>query len=319
MKSIFTFLLLITTVISFGQEIFFVNAMNGLSCRVKPDLNSKKVGKLPYGATVELVTETPIELSVTDNDKIIHGNWIKIKYENFPYLVSNTNASFKQEAYVFDGYLEPLHKAKIEFEDLTKDQFEAYKTISLEDRAILDKITDLNKIKNLLKDKVTWISHNENREFITVDSLKLDNGQILIINQDSNDFSVTSYYAKEEILVFEGGHASDFSISTKTGESLTTVGNPEYILPSAYDNIRLNGSFPGQECSDYFFQEIKDGKLIYLTDFGWGSKNGDTVCNFKKFLWIRNKQFVYSYMEYSSDHEGGVEKYKKGRIIKNKK
>ena len=313
MKTLLILFFIGTTTISFAQEKFFVNAPNGLSCRLKPQVDATKTGKLPYGSIVELIHKTPLELSITDNDKVIKGHWVKVKFSNFPFIVSTTgDIGYDGVAYVFDGYLEPLNKATIEIKDLTKDQFDSYQSSALENGSDRTKITDFTKIKNTIGDKVSWHSLYEGHSFI--DSIQLDNGQILKGNKASDDYYVIAYYPKEEILLFEGGHSSELSISIKTGETLETVGNPEYIITSPNGKMRLNGSFPGQECSDYFFQEIKDGKLTYLTNFGWGSILGDDVCNFKDFSWINHKQFVYSYLGTSTGSDTGVVIYKKGTI-----
>ena len=95
--------------------------------------------------------------------------------------------------------------------------------------------------------------------------------------------------------------ASSRKRSNKTGESLETVGHPEYIYESPNKMLRLNGWFPGQECSSYFFQEKTGDMYTYLIDFGFGSdKFGSDVCYFNKFCWINNQEFVYSYNSYSN-------------------
>ena len=317
MKSIITFLLIVSTTISFAQEKFFVIAENGLLCREKPNLDSERIGKLAYGAVVELLEKTSYSIEIKDNGKSKKGNWVKVKYTNFPYIVSTKDdIGYEQEAYVFDGYLEPLIKAKVVIEDMDKSQFNIFQSRNMQKKTTQNKITDIPKIKKMLADKVTWNTMDENGGYYFITSLRLDNGQVLKINEASNDYGVTAYYPKENILMFEGGHTSDFSISIKTGESLNTVGNPEYILASPNNKLRLNGHFPGQECSSYFFQEIKDGKLIYLTDFGWDSIYGKDICNIKSFIWITDNEFAYSYLYYSTQSETEVEKYKKGTIVR---
>src|SRR5690606_27241269 len=55
------------------------------------------------------------------------------------------------------------------------------------------------------------------------------------------------YYPTEDIVLFEGGHSSDFSINLKTGEmGAERVGNPDYIRYSPKQLFRLNGYFSGQ-------------------------------------------------------------------------
>lgn len=230
MKSIITFLLIVSSRISFAQEKFFVIAENGLLCREKPNLDSERIGKLAYGAVVELLEKTSHSKEIKDNGKTKKGNWVKVKYTNFPYIVStNDDIGYEQQAYVFDGYLEPLKKAKVVIEDMDKSQFNVFQSRNMQKKTTQNKITDIPKIKNMLADKVTWNTMDENGGYYFITSLRLDNGQVLKINEASNDYGITAYYPKDQVLMFEGGHTSDFSISIKTGESLTTVGNPEYI------------------------------------------------------------------------------------------
>jgi hypothetical protein len=76
-----------------------------------------------------------------------------------------------------------------------------------------------------------------------------------------------AYYPQEDILLLEGGHASDISYNLTTGEQIEDVGNPQYILFSSTKKNRLNGYFGGQECSTYFIQQKKENqykKMIQL-------------------------------------------------------
>ena len=37
-------------------------------------------------------------------------------------------------------------------------------------------------------------------------------------------------------------------------------------------------------------------------DFGWGSEEfGKNVCYFNKFCWLNDREFIYSYMDYSGE------------------
>jgi hypothetical protein len=87
-------LLFILVVISFsfsaaGQEVFFVTAPAGLICRSEPSVTAERTGKLPYGSLVELVANTSIQLEMVDNGESVKGAWVKVRYGNFPYLISS--------------------------------------------------------------------------------------------------------------------------------------------------------------------------------------------------------------------------------------
>ncbi|MFV0565014.1 MAG: SH3 domain-containing protein [Flavobacteriaceae bacterium] len=293
------------------NEIYFINAPTGLIIRDLPSLNSNRIGKLPYGSIVELLEETEFKQRIIDNNDTINGIWLKIKYNNYPFIVSESESEYgyEQEGYVFSGYAEKLNKAQIKTKELDSLQFynlftepKPYKhtTIKSEEEA-----------KKLLASNVKWktIEHLGN----VISEINLNTGQTLHINQKSNDYWFVAYYPLEQIILFEGGHSSDYSISLKTGESLKTVGNPEYIIESPNKKLRLNGWFPGQECSSYFFQEKLEDNYRYLAKFGWGGINGENVCYFNKFCWVSNSEFVYSYTDYSKSIE--VEKYVIGNIV----
>ena len=110
----------------------------------------------------------------------------------------------------------------------------------------------------------------------------------------------------------EGGHSIDVCISITSGETESTIGNPQYINPSPKNTYRLNGHFGGQECISYFFQKKENGKFMYLTEYNLD----DDICTFKNFLWISENEFVFSKMNYFIDSGNGIEEYFKGKITK---
>lgn len=293
-----------------AQEKYMSIAPSGLIVRDAPDSNSNRIGKLPFGSVVELLNITNVKHQIKSEN--LKGVWVKVKFENFPYVVSDSkNFDFFEEGYVFSGYLEKLNKAKISSTEMDSIQF--FKFFKKIKHKIPEEIKSQEKVEILLKSQVFWKNTKEMGRVI--DKIKLDTNQTLVINQKTNDYSFISYFPLEKVILFEGGHNSDYSISLKTGEILETVGNPRYIINSLNKKFRLNGWFPGQECSSYFFQEVNGNRLIYLIDFGWGNeKYGKNVCNFNKFQWISDTEFIYSFTDYSSDK--GVERYFKNKLIK---
>ncbi len=117
-------------------------------------------------------------------------------------------------------------------------------------------IRNLDFIKLILKkNRVVWIVDTESDDGLK--SIIAAKGQNLIFNQNSYDFgfsgSDSGYYPEYDILVLEGGHATDVCFSIKTGETELTVGNPLYMISSPKNNYRLNGYFAGQEYISYCF------------------------------------------------------------------
>ncbi|MCF6297463.1 MAG: hypothetical protein L3J08_05705 [Flavobacteriaceae bacterium] len=311
MKTFTVLLFIIISTTIYGQGYYFINAESGLNVRPDSNLSSKKVAKIPLGTLVEKVLDTDEYVTVTDNGKKITGKFVKIKYNNYLYLVSEDTKPFEREGYVFDAYLKKqkseniVSKAKIDKTAYTQLLKKANKTIYKP-----KKIGNLNSIKTILKNRVEWVSESKNK----VKSITTNNGQKLILNQSSNDYGFSQgwsgYYPEEDILVLEGGHSSDVCFSIKTGETHLTIGNPKYIIPSPKGTYRLNGSFGGQECISYFFQKNEDEKLIYLTEFGWDYD----FCTFKEFYWINETKFIYKTLNYSIDSVNGTEEYFKGEI-----
>ena len=248
-----------------AQSSYLVTAKNGLIIRAKPMSSSEIHGKLPYGTVLHKILEkTDSTLSIIDNGKIINGNWVKVTYNNYGYLVSEETEQFERTGYVFDGYLEKLNKDVFQVDELSEIHFKKLKDKAYKDTLKLIKITNLDSIKVLLKDRITWVTSgfedNMERDD-ALESIITANGQKLLINQISNDFGFgedwSGYYPEEEILVLEGGHSSDMCFSIRTGETTETIGNPDYIISSPNNTFRLNGSFDGQECISYFFSEKK--------------------------------------------------------------
>ncbi|WP_299125899.1 SH3 domain-containing protein [uncultured Winogradskyella sp.] len=302
-----------------SQNYYYINAENGLNVRSEPKLSSEKMAKLPHGVIVEKLTDTNHELIITDNGAQIKGHWVKIKYSNYTYLVSEETESFEREGYVFNGYLKPLaNKNSMTITKINKSQFEEWLTTVPKQVYISKKISNLDSVKAILKDRVDWMTEADLDEgdYINclIKSITIANGQKLIINQNSNDCyfaeDASGYYPEYDILVLEGGHSIDVCFSIKTGETTDIIGNPEYIIASPKNTYRLNGTFGGQECVSYFFQKKVNGKFIYLTEFD------ETYfpCRFKEFHWITETKFIYS-TTYSIFHtiDSDIE-YFKGEI-----
>jgi len=289
-----------------SQEIYFTTAKSGLIIRKEPNITSKRIGKLPYGSTVKVLEKTELKHQFTNNGKVVKGTWVKVEFQNFPYIISVRKAYEDiREGYVFDPYIEKLNKP-IRITSKQIDSIQFYKLYKEPAPLKLLKITSQKEAEKQLGSKVRW----KNIEYLgrTVDQIFLENGQVLNINQRSNDYNFVAYYPTEDILLFEGGHTSDFSISVKTGESLHTTGNPDYIYDSPNKKMRLNGWFPGQECSSYFLQKKTGTSYTYLTDFGFGSNRfGENVCYFNIFYWVNDQEFMYSYTEYIDQKP--IEKY----------
>ena len=312
MKIITPYLLFLVCFSIYSQEYYVITAQNGLNVRSEPNLSSEKQGKIPFGVVVQKVAETNSELIITENGKEIKGNWVKIKYDNYLYLVSEETEPNQSEGYVFDAYLKKMkNENSITIAEISKLQFVEFLNNVQKPVRNLKKMSNLDSIKTFLKGRVDWFTGVDEFGLQREDAIKsitTENGQQLIINQRSNDYGfaqgVSGYYPDYDILVLEGGHSIDVSFSIKTGGTYETIGNPEYIITSPKQTYRLNGFFGGQECITYFFQVKEGADYTYLTEF-----NADIdLCLFKEFYWISENEFIYI--------DNNTEAYFKG-VIKN--
>lgn len=101
-KATLLFTLLIVLVIS-GQSYHIAIAENGLNIRNAPQLSAEKVGKLYFGAKVEIVEKTGIALTVKEAGKDLRGEWVKIRFSNYPIQIASV-----ESGYVFNGFLKPI-------------------------------------------------------------------------------------------------------------------------------------------------------------------------------------------------------------------
>jgi hypothetical protein len=304
-----------------GQDYYFINAKSGLNVRSSSDLSSPKVAKIPFGMLVEKIEDTKKELTIIDNGKQIKGKFVKIKYYNYPYLVSEETEANQCEGFVFDFYLKKRENdSLVSIKQIDKATYSQLLQKAFKDIKKPIVFRNLDSIKTILKNRVEWVTMFESDEHKREDVLKsitTENGQKLIFNQNSYDFGFSEgysgYYPEYDILVLEGGHSIDVCFSIKTGETEATIGNPEYIISSPENSYRINGVFGGQECISYFFQKKEYGKFIYLTELNWDYD----VCVFKSFYWISETSFIYVLGNHFTEAIDGTEAYYRGDIKNN--
>jgi len=137
-------------------------------------------------------------------------------------------------------------------------------------------LENLDEVKRLLKGRVIFGESSYLNGLSNVDTA-VDGMSLYLIrfaNGDSwtfrekpefTEIGFVRYYPTEDVLVFEGGHSSDYAVDLRNGlVGPELVGNPSYIVDSPSAKFRLNGWFPGQECSSYFVQrKTKTGYQKY--------------------------------------------------------
>lgn len=307
--------LLTFTTIS-AQDYYFVNAKNGLNMRNSGDLSAKKIAKIPYGVMVRKIEEMPNEINIIDNGKLITGRFVKIEYDSYPYSI---NKEFRGVGYVFDAFLtKKVHNTIVTVSKIDKSSYdELFKKVVVHNKKP-KKISNLDSIKDILGNRVYWISKRYKdgyRRDDIIEQINTKNGQQLKLNTLDPDYyfdeATSGYFPQYDILLLAGGHSSDFSFSIATGETTLTAGNPEYIITSPQNTYRLNGHNGGQECETYFFQENKNGEFIYLTEFN----NELDYCYFKNFHWLNENEFIFTENNHT-DYERKNLSYYKGSIKK---
>lgn len=308
MKSIYIILALIAFVKITAQEYYFVSAKNGLNVRSTGNVSSKKVAKLPYGSMVEKIAETDNFISIVDGEQLITGRFVKVKYNNYTYLINQETILFEKEGYVFDAYLKKKeNNTLLEVSKISKSTYkELLKKVAKNNRKP-KKVSDLDSIKILLNNRVNWLTKTYKdgyQQNDIIEQIITKNGQILQLHTTDleRSFNGTNngYFPEYDILFLSAGHNMDACFSITTGETELTAGNPEYIVPSPKNTHRLNGYFGGHECVTYFFQAKKNGEFTYLTEFN----SEYDVCWFKEFYWLNEYEFIYS-LEYKGAYYKG--------------
>lgn len=166
-------------------------------------------------------------------------------------------------------------------------------------------ISDLSKAKTMLAGRVTFGGWNDEKQIIDsvrdggmIALIRFNNGKVIEANHSDNvlsEIGFIAYYPSEDLLLCEGGHSSDFSINLKDGKmDIEKLGNPSYIVHSVQKKYRLNGYFPGQECSEYFIQkQIGDDYRFYAPIPIHLSNEGFDLCNLKDIFWTSENELYF--------------------------
>lgn len=166
-------------------------------------------------------------------------------------------------------------------------------------------ISDFAQAKEMLKGKVVFGNWNEEKRII--DSLldgemfallRFENGKVFDPNAQNEiwyDVGFVKYFPTEHIVLFEGGHTSDFSVDLRDGLiDVTRVGNPDYIVYSPNKHYRLNGWFPGQECSEYFIQKQVNGKYMFYAGIPIHlTQAGFDLCMIEDIFWVSDSELYF--------------------------
>ncbi|WP_036155227.1 hypothetical protein [Maribacter forsetii] len=193
--------------------------------------------------------------SVFDNGKYLKNYWLKIA----------TKDSLQQLGYVFGAF------AKRHIEMITNDYKVIIDEISKEDfntaehhkksKPYAEKITDIKKIKTILKNQLIGETHENG--YYTIKKILTDNGKE--ISSYLDECEITAYYPKYHYLLLECGHSSDYLIKLKNGEDdINRIGNPDYYTPSPQNTFRFNGYYSGQSNVHFLEKNIVNDEPEYM-------------------------------------------------------
>lgn len=167
----------------------------------------------------------------------------------------------------------------------------------------LEKITDFDKVQELLKEVVTFERRGQAPDYYYgIRRINFANG-ITYEAQEIEEFFV-AYFPSEDILLCQGGHTSDVSFHLKTGRRTEQVGNPDEIVPSPSGKYRLNAYYTGQECLRYFIQKQNNGwkKVLELSDI-YRQITGEMLCSLSETFWTDDQTLYAEILEFDGENE----------------
>jgi hypothetical protein len=175
-------------------------------------------------------------------------------------------------------------KYALTVEVLDSAQFYTAKSKTKNTKKQLEKITNFETANKMLKGVVEFYGNSTEGDGHRLRRILFRNGDISNYSDDYAYF--VAYYPSEDVILLEGGHSSDVSYNLKNGKQTEEAGNPDYIVASPNNELRLNGFFGGQECVSYFIQKKSNGQFentIPISDVL--TKDNKVLCTIKEAFW----------------------------------
>jgi len=203
----------------------------------------------------------------------------------------------------------------ITVEKIDSLQYYSVKKKTAPKKKIIAKITDINEAKKLLKGIVEFDENKDLGANPGVKKIHFRNGKKYENNGDFDYFSFIAFYPEEDILLCEDEASSDISFNLKNGKGTEETGNPERMNFSPKETFRINGSYDGQECMEYFIQKKIDGEYQKIINFEdeFKKKTTITLCNIRDGFWI--DEYTFFLEKYDFDYETRKYKFFKVKII----
>ncbi|MFK8285114.1 hypothetical protein [Capnocytophaga canis] len=219
---------------------------------------------------------------------------------------ASNNDSITEVTYIKSFFNEDL---PLEIHQISEKEFHTAQSKARKGDSI-PKITNFAQAEKHLKDIVTF---RKDREWtLFPQEIRFRNGTKLDTIYDLlNEIGFAAYFPTEDILLFEGGHSSDVSFNLSNGKQTEEVGNPEFVIASPNNKVRLNGYYGGQECVFYFIQHYKNGqwqKTINL-DHIFEKITTKMLCNLSAF-WADDTTLYLAHPHYDEQGTLGFIHYK---------
>lgn len=168
------------------DSIPIVTAMSGLSVRSYPSLKGKRIGKIPYLNTVEIIKKTIKPLSIKDEGKVISGFWVKVKYKN-------------RQGYVFDGFIEnkSAYFARMNMQQFKVDNVVVSNTFLKKDKARRIVSNKIGKDPFLIPNetKKLQLTGSSNNCFLESVQVAYDNHYPLVLSPDTFWLAITQGFS----------------------------------------------------------------------------------------------------------------------------
>jgi hypothetical protein len=207
---------------------------------------------------------------------------------NSPYeLFNDDDFSYDSEAYVFDGYLRKKEQASVKNTSLTKAEYLKLKSKAKKSKETIRKITDFEKVKEILGNRIEW--NTKFKDNVSIKTIVLDNGRKLKVAYECYfTKDIACYFPDYDVIRLESESSNDMCFNVKTGEFISTGGDPGIIIHSPNKKFRLIGYYHNQGCTDYFFQQ-KVGDFYYYIS----SIQHYEGCHFSEFHWLSDTEFIF--------------------------
>ncbi|MEO8933217.1 MAG: SH3 domain-containing protein [Xanthomarina sp.] len=234
-----------------------IKTPSGVRIRNKPTTHSAVVASVPNLEVFNYLShDNKIDsTTVFDNGKNLKNYWLEISEKD----------SLQQLGYVFGAFAKRTiavtsNDYKIILDEISKEDFDL-EEMKIKSSASVEKITDIQSIKKILKNQLIGEYHDDG--YYIIKKIRADNGKE--INAYLDECGITAYYPKYHYLLLECGHASDYLINLKNGEDdVNRIGNPDYYASSPGNTFRLNGYYSGQSNVHFLEKNNKNASPEYL-------------------------------------------------------